>query len=65
LVTARICVGSDGWVGHGGVVVLPLAAPLVHPEQHRAQPLGREPAALLAYTVLSAAGRIGWSEQSD
>jgi hypothetical protein len=51
LVTARICVGSDGWVGHG--VVLPLAAPLVQPEQHRAQPLGREPAALLTECVSS------------
>ena len=58
--TARVGVGvgSNGGPGHGAVVVVPGAgaavlllrvvalAALVHPQQHRAQALGREPAAL-------------------
>ena len=52
--TARVGVGSNGGPGHvvvsgAGVLfllrVVALAA-LVHPQQHRAQALGREPAAL-------------------
>jgi hypothetical protein len=58
--TARVGVGvgSNGGPGHGAAVVVPGAgaavlllrvvalAALVHPQQHRAQALGREPAAL-------------------